>query len=83
MFEYKKGDIVRCKRFFKDKNNYIQFYEGSEYKIHRVDILYDTETFPNSNTFSSTYYIEVKSGKLTYRFDKEKFYNHFYSKKRN
>lgn len=31
MFEYKKGDMVRCKKYFKG-----YFYEGSEYEIHNV-----------------------------------------------
>jgi len=79
MFEYKKGDKVRCKKFFKDINNYIQFYNGSEYIIYNTYILYDVEVLPNE--FSSSNHIDIKSRKLTYSFNREKFYEHFYSKK--
>jgi len=80
MFEYQEGDKLMCKKFFKDKDNLIQFYEGSIYNTYRVETLYNVET-SDEQTFSASRYIEVKNGRLTYRFNEEEFYTHFYSKK--
>lgn len=76
MFEYKVGDEVRCKKFFKDKNRYTQFYEGSIYKITHVYQLYDIETSVK-HTFAASKSVQVEN----YTFKEEDFYIYFYSKK--
>jgi len=78
MFEYKKGNKVRCKKFF--KKEFYNFYNGTEYEVLNVYNIYDIET-TQKNTFSSSIHIEIKCGKLWHTFNYEYFYKYFYSKK--
>ncbi|MCF7796071.1 hypothetical protein K9M42_03175 [Patescibacteria group bacterium] len=70
-FEYKPGDIVRCKKFL--KCDYFNFYNGSDYKILR---LYHTK-----NDEVTKVRIDIKTSSHTSKiFSKDDFYKYFYSK---
>lgn len=69
-FEYKPGDIVRCKKFL--KCDYFNFYNGSDYKILK---LYHTK-FGDITEIR----IDIKNNTLSKIFSKENFYKYFYSK---
>jgi hypothetical protein len=68
MFEYKQGDIVRCKIFYKGEYTHLNLYSGSEYVISAIYGL----TSPNK------FFMVRISGT---NFTKLEFHKTFYSKK--
>jgi len=74
MFEYKEGDKIKCKKFYKGEITRHNFYNGSEYIITSIYQIAGSGE-PNFKSSFLSIWIAANS------FDREEFYEHFYSKK--
>ncbi len=72
MFEYKEGDKVRCKKFYKDIYKIKNLYNGSMYVISHI------LSFSSKSIFNSGYFSVYVGGNI---FNYDEFYEYFYSKK--
>lgn len=74
-FEYKEGDKVRCKKFYKRSFSHLNLYNGSEYTIENIWIIAGS----GDPSFKSSSIMVVVNG--AHFKSVTEFYNYFYSKK--
>jgi len=75
MFEYKKGNKVRCKNFHKGPFSFLNVYEGTEYKIEEI-----WQIAGSGDPIFKPGYIMIRINGVDFK-GTETFYRYFFSKK--